>query len=192
MFLSFGVSAGPSRLRTTPEGCLHDDRMALLESGIGQSPEAESLIEGNGDRLVADPDPDVIDLLDTEHFRATPVCVETLPRIRAAPVPASVVLPARPPTGPLNLSTLRYRRDDLDAWAKKRRATTTAEADRPHSCMKALRVFDQRRPQHPQAGPSLVSGRRTTSCALIAAREAIGSPPNAASSVSERSAVRHS
>ena len=47
---------------------LHDDRMALLESGIGQSLEAESLIEGNRDRLVADPDPDVIDLLDTEHF----------------------------------------------------------------------------------------------------------------------------
>ena len=43
-------------------------RMTLLESCIGQSPEAQPLIEGNGDRLGADPDADVIDLLDIEHL----------------------------------------------------------------------------------------------------------------------------
>ena len=47
---------------------LHDDRMALLESCIGQKPESQPFIEGDGNQFVADPDADVIDLRYIKHW----------------------------------------------------------------------------------------------------------------------------
>ena len=59
---------GPEQVEKDARGMPHDDRMALLESDIGQKPESQPFIEGDGNQFVADPDADVIDLRYIEHW----------------------------------------------------------------------------------------------------------------------------
>ncbi|MCY4589516.1 MAG: hypothetical protein OXE86_02910 [Alphaproteobacteria bacterium] len=42
--------------------------MSLVESGVGERPEAYSLVRGDGTGFVADPDADVVHLLELKHF----------------------------------------------------------------------------------------------------------------------------